>query len=265
MKIISSLKNTAVITFLIITGCSGLKEIESNIPIEQISIDGIQNEWEGKLNFDTKSKVAAGFMNDGGNLYICLTTGDRSNIMKILRLGLTVWLEPSNGKKIGIKYPQPGTEPPGIEPFLQEMPGNIEENPDERFHKMISKFNELSIVNEDDYPLYLLRSDDEQNIKAKIGLTQGRMVYEIKIPLSSNRSAKYFVEASPPETILVGIETNQFKIESPSGRPAGGMNTTSGRQPGGGRRQGGMQGGRNPEMNMDPLELWFRVLLYGGN
>lgn len=258
MKIISSLKNAVVITFLIISGCSGLKEIESNIPKDQVIIDGIQNEWEGKLNFDAKLKVAVGFMNNYGNLYICLTTGDRSNIMKILRLGVTIWLEPLNDKKIGIKYPLTGTEP-----FLEERPGNIEENPDDRFLKMISKFNELSIVNEDDYPLYLLRSDDEQNIKAKIGLTQGRMVYEIKIPLSTNRTAKYFVEASPPEAIRIGIETNQFKMESPSRKPTGRMNTGGGQ--GGGRRQGGVQGGRNPEMNMDPLELWFDIKLLGSD
>ncbi|MBS3944868.1 MAG: hypothetical protein KGZ42_05175 [Melioribacter sp.] len=255
------------IVFITLLNCSGAKEIQSVQSKEEIKIDGLQNEWEGKLNFDNKAKIAVGFQNDKDNIYLCITTNDRSNIMKIFRLGLTVWFEPQNGKRIGIKYPIIDMERMRDIPFRSGDPDNERENPDERFSKFISTQKELSIVNEDDYPLYLLDSNDPNNIQAKIEINKGSFVYELKIPFSTNKRAKYFIESAPSENIKIDIVTNEFKKESQMSRPGSGMNPGSGRQPGArdgnNRRQGGNPAERNFEMNPDPIKLKYAVKLSG--
>ena len=255
------------IVFITLLNCSGAKEIQSVQSKEEIKIDGVQNEWEGKLNFDNKAKIAVGFQNDLENLYLCITTNDRVNMMKILRLGLTVWFEPINGKRIGIKYPIVDVERMRDIPFRSGEPDNEREDPDTRFSKLISTQKELSIVNEDDYPLYLLDSNDPNNIQAKIEINKGSFVYELKVPLSTNKRAKYIIESAPSENIKIDIVTNEFKRESQMGRPGSGMNPGSGRQPGArdgnNRRPGGNPAERNFEMNQDPIKLKYAVKLSG--
>lgn len=255
-----------IASIILLYGCSSVKEVQSHLSNSIIKVDGIQNEWEGKLYFDSKSKIAVGFQNDTENLYLCITTNDRTNIMKIFRLGLTIWLEPTgNGKKIGIKYPMVDNERIYDMPNRFELPDNERENPDERFKKLLISQNEVSIVNEDNYPLYLISNSDEKNIQAKIEVSNGSFVYELKIPLATNKQAKYFLESSPNEQIKIGILTNELKQDSPMGRPGSGMNRGDGRQPpqgeGAGRRSQGMSDGRIPMMNTDPLKLWFDVKL----
>lgn len=252
------------VIFFVLTNCSGVKEIQSVQNSNNIVIDGLKNEWEGKLVFDSKAKLAAGFKNDGENFYICVTTNDRTNINKILRLGMTIWLEPEkSNKKIGIKYPIVDKERMRDMPFRQEPINN--ENPEERFSKLIANQNELSIVNEDDYPLFLLSSSDENNFHAKLGLSRESFIYEIKIPLSTNSRAKYFIEARPSENIRITIETNEFKMEDLERKSGGGMQPGGGRQSGsGGGRSGRMPGGgRNPQINFDQVKLLFDVKLAG--
>jgi len=254
------------LTFLlsVLNSCSSVKEVQSYLDNHNVVIDGLKNDWEGKLIFDSKSKIAVGFQNDPENLYLCITTNDRSNIMKIMRLGLTVWLEPDGkGKKIGVKYPLVDLERMRDMPFRTETPDFEKENPDDRFKKFISVQNELSIVNEDNYPLYLINNNDEKNIQAKIEMTGGTFAYELKVPLSTNKQAKYFVESTPAEKIKIGIETNVFKMETPSNRMSGINNPNGGRQPGAGqgKHSQGMQGDRNFEMNNDPVKLWYVVTL----
>lgn len=266
MKIESIIKGLIYsIAFITLLNCSGSKEIQSVQNKEEIKIDGLQNEWEGKLNFDSKAKIAVGFQNDKENIYLCITTNDRSNIMKIIRLGLTIWFEPQNGKRIGIKYPIIDMERMRDVPFRSGEPDNERENPDERFSKLISTQKELSIVNEDNYPLYLLDNNDPNNIQARIEIKKGSFVYELKVPLTTNKRAKYFIESAPSENIKVEIVTNEFKMDSQMGRPGSGMNPGSGRQPGtrdgNNRRQSGNSFERNFEMNRDPVKLKYIVKL----
>jgi hypothetical protein len=252
---------------ILLCSCSSVKEIKSGFGSQQIKIDGDASDWEGKLSFDKKNRLATGFQNDGENLYICITTSERDNIMKMLRLGTTIWFEPQNGgKKIGLKFPLPEPESFRDVMFAQRADPDFRENMEARFNKIITTQHEISVVNEDDYSLYLLDAHDENNFTAKLGLAKGILVYELKVPLSTNPKSKYFIEAKPGENLLIGISTNEFKMEGPMNRSGGGMNQGGGgRQPsggmGGGRRQGETQGARNPEINFDKIELNYSVLL----
>jgi len=249
-----------------LSNCSSGKEVQSSTSNKNVVIDGLKNDWEGKLIFDSKSKIAVGFQNDKENIFLCFTTNDRANIMKILRLGLTIWFEPKgDGKTIGIKYPLFDMDNVRDVPLRNELLDNERENPDERFKKILLSQNEISIVNEDDYPLYLIGNNDEKNIQAKIDVSGGTFIYELKVPLSTNKHAKYFIESAPNEKIKIGIVSNELKMDSQMNRPGPGMNRGDVRQPSQGQNSGrhpqGMPEGRNSGMNTEPIKLWYEVKL----
>src|SRR5512135_2473988 len=74
---------------------------------DTIAIDGVNQEWQGKLTPIKDAPVSMAFYNDGDFLYLCLTTSDRPTRTAIERQGLTVWFDSEGGKKkdFGVEYP----------------------------------------------------------------------------------------------------------------------------------------------------------------
>ena len=90
----------------LLSGCSN-PIIESFWLEDNITIDGYKNDWKGSLKYYEDEKVAIAVSNDEKYMFLCLTTSDKSKIMKILGTGFTVWFDPqdSDGETIGIQYP----------------------------------------------------------------------------------------------------------------------------------------------------------------
>ena len=93
----------------LLLGLSGCSEptINSFWQTSEIKIDGSSNDWAGSLNYYEDEKVAIGVSNDNDFIYFCLATSDSDKIMRILRTGFTVWLDPKNsdGETFGVQYP----------------------------------------------------------------------------------------------------------------------------------------------------------------
>ncbi len=73
-----------------------------------VAIDGDSKDWPSPYpNYDAKAMVAYATSNDRENLYITMQTGDELTQLKILKQGMTVWID-TGGKKDGqlkINYP----------------------------------------------------------------------------------------------------------------------------------------------------------------
>ncbi len=257
--------------------CSSATKISSSFSDGSIKIDGNQSDWQGQLKPISGEGVAVGFKNDNDKLYICLITTDRAKIMKILRQGLTVWIEPDGSdKSIGIKYP--------IKPNMFDMKksnmmdkkemGN--ENIEEMTNKLLETQTEYSIVNQDNYPLYSYQINTQDNLKLKAGYQNYQFVYEIEIKLNDNKLIN-MLENNTDNLLNIGFLTEKFEMperpdnmgggdgmEPPSGggMGGGGMEPPSGGGMGG---MGGMGGGRPPMDNMkdaaQQLEYWFDIKL----
>ena len=259
------------ILFLTFSGCSSVPEVVSIHNNNDITIDGNQKDWGTSFVQVKNDNVAVAFRNDGENLYICLITSDNQKIVKILSMGLTTWLYPSDSKDaIGIEFP--------IKKTMEEMRAAREDNninPDDvngRIQHLLSVQNELIIVDDNNIGIYSSSPDAEKGFKVKIGYSMNQLVYELKVPLKGNKDFSQVVfNAKPDENIGVTFETGKMQNIS-----KGGDRSESGE--GGGRRGGGMggsrgsgmgRGGNRPSGNaqgkdFSPLKYEFKVKLAAG-
>ena len=96
------------LTILLISSCKGYK-LDSEWRDREIKIDGDDREWdESRFHIDNEGIVAS-VMNDEEFLYLCIYTKEKSLSQKILRQGLTLWLnsKAKQDKDLGIRYPLP--------------------------------------------------------------------------------------------------------------------------------------------------------------
>jgi hypothetical protein len=242
---------------------------------DTIAIDGVNQEWSGKLVPIKDTQVSMAFYNDDQFLYLCLTTSDRATRSQIQRQGLSLWFDADGGKKkaFGLEFPlgmrgMTVVERRGDtgEPGLAQRPLDADQ---ERIGILTSgKSTERES----------LRLEEAGRIQAKIGDDNGVLVYEMKVPLRKSDAAPYAIGAKPGGIIGIGLQTPEFQWRDGGsgtgggeGRPGGGGGGSWGGMGGrGGMGGGGMGGGRGRggEAGMrgrgempKPLKHWTTVEL----
>ena len=145
MKIISRI--LSLLTILIIQACGSSDLFISKDAGEEIKIDGDRSDWKGKLEVLDDEQIAVGFLNNDENLFLCVTTYDRENIMKIVSQGLTVWFNPEERDNvIGLNYPQQLTQFPRMEMRDNNKQSENRQNPEARINNLLQSQSEYSIV-----------------------------------------------------------------------------------------------------------------------
>lgn len=254
-----------IFSALLISACSSTKQLTGIKPSAQIIVDGNPAEWEGKLRYIEDHKCAVGFQNDNEYLHICLQTFDLPTMMNILRMGLTLWFEPEEGKVLGIKYPLRMDRG-------NSGPGNLGRKPRERFDINGNNYHELNnrlkmllkdqpnlqIVNQDEFPLYSYPVNNPTGFKISLGMYMRKIIYEIRVPIAENKLAPVIINSYPNERLKVLFETGEFDMAAFQ-KQNGGMRPESGMRPGG--RKGGMR--RNPGMadTSGKFELELELIL----
>jgi len=222
-------------------GCSSSELMLSSTTDSKIAVDGNHEDWNGKLKYYEDEKAAIGFQNDGENLYFCLVTSNKSNVMKIMSMGLTVWFEPENGDQtIGLQYPQ---KMANVAP--QNLMGkNRSQNNNSDFEVTVNALmqnqGEFVLVDEDEEILYASPIGSSDGYEIKIGAVNQQFVYEAKIPIGNNSEAQMPINIFPNEKFTIEFKTGEIDMDAM--RKSGGMQGGMGQ--GGGGLQGGGQGGR---------------------
>ncbi len=235
-------------------GCSGGTEIQSTVNNNDIKIDGSSSDWGTSLNYVKDDNIAFGFKNDNENLYIGIVTSDKTKIMRILSMGLTVWFD-AGKDKLGIRFP---LRPEPGEMQNVRMQQNGEEPPEsgERIKNAIAKRTDLQIINKDELPLYTDRADKGPDFIAKLGYDNDQLVYELKIPLANNKLAERIFNTGTGK-VEINFVTGKFEMGNfPGNKPGGNF--------GGARPHSGNMGGNRPpreRMNFEPLDYTFDVKL----
>jgi hypothetical protein len=244
-----------------------------------IAIDGVNQEWEGRLVPLKDVPASVGFYNDNDNLYFCLTTSDRNLRTQIMRQGLMVWVDPGGGKKkdFGVEFP---VGLPGM--VLLEQRGDTGE-PGISRQPLAADQERIVILGPEKNDRENISLDEARGIQAKIGESAGVLVYELKLPLHKTGKDSYGPGAEPGTIVGVGLETPEF--QPPAGRSTGGGEGGGRRGPGGGGwggmgghggyggyggGHGGMGGGgergggRGSFERPKPLKAWTTVQLAEG-
>lgn len=225
---------------LFMVGCS--TSYESLNYSEISSVDKVDSE---RFQFDQKSGMMYLISNDSDSLYIALKFPERMVKAKVLRKGLTVWLDPSAKKNrvYGIKYPLNGLPEMGGKqgkPFGQ--PQVIEgEDGFKRFrYPEKEKKDSIPELALSGLQIKLLGFDNKQ--EQTYPATES--AFPVKLYFDENNTLTYTLAVSleainigqfdDGDALSVGVVTGAF--ENPGSRP--GM--------GSGGRNGGGRGGVNP-------------------
>jgi hypothetical protein len=238
-KIFISLVSLFIV--LIISSCGGAAGIPINYRSTEITIDGKSDEWGTELKQIPDQKIWLGTTNDDKFFYLCLVTEDRIKAMQMMRNGLITWFIPTNNSDaaFGIKYPMPNKMPKREEMMNLGREMFQPENLSKLVDMFLEKQNEFQVLNKDKFSLSLLPLENKDGIKLKIGYTENKFVYEMKVPLAVHEDYTFQIAALPGEDVKIKFETEQN--EMPGGRSGGMMQ-------GGGGQMGGNRGGGTGQM-----------------
>jgi len=306
------------VLLLIVTAFAGAViadtlRIESAWSAEAPTIDGQLVDWSAPLVSLGSVPLSIGVRNDGAFLYVALASSDQSTRLMLGAPGFTLWWDPSGKEKksSGITIPPtmargPGTggrgqfggppdqdgPPPsqGAPPKGQGSPPQGQSGPPPQGQEgqvptgprlpAIEPITHIEVIGpgKDDRRRLELTFAKTVGLDVASRMSEGVLIYEIRVPLSASEAQPYAVRSTPGGTIGLGIETGQ--IPRPGGRgdegggrgggPRGGGGGGMGGGPpggggmggGGGRGGGGMGGGREGGMReMKPIKAWIVVHL----
>jgi hypothetical protein len=256
-----------------LVGCGG-QELTSTWRDREVTIDGVDAEWENAVTYVEDKNVAIGLLNDGEYLYICLASIDFQRVHQMIGSGLTVWFDPEGGKEktLGINFPL-GMQFSREDMRPEKMSMSRESMPDpEELREMVEESaKEMVILGPEKGKSLRMLTHGSQEIAVKLGYSGGKLVYELRVPLVQDPQHPNAIGAGASETIGVGLETAEFDMDmmrdrmrerKGGGMPPGGQGTPPGGMRGGGMRGGGMRGGRMPGgQRRERLELWTKVQL----
>jgi hypothetical protein len=181
--------------------------------------------------------------------------------MQMLRNGFITWFIPASGSDntFGIKYPLPNKNIPREQ--MQNMGREMMQQGglDKIAEMMIERQNEIQILNSEKYSLSLLPVENKDGIKAKLGYSEGKFVYELQVPLAVHEDFAFQIAAMPGDDFQVKFETEQAENATPGRSGGGAMSGGGGGQMGGGG-MGGMRqgaGGGNMQRFQMPEPLNF--------
>lgn len=186
--------------------CGGY-ELTSKYTEEPVVIDGNINDWNGRLNYIEEEQAAVGIANDNNFLYVCYTTANRNNILKILRMGFTVWFFPENGKTIGFQYPLKSSTNSN---FLKRSRQAKADQMKLLLQRTLKNNNEYRIVNEKSFPLITYGVKENNDIQVAMKYRNSKFVYELKLPLNGTKGNYDAIQSKPGEHLKLVFESGEF-------------------------------------------------------
>ncbi|MBF9221013.1 hypothetical protein [Hymenobacter ruricola] len=214
-------------------------------------IDGLATDWTDSLRYDPGSKLQYQVLNDGRQVYLRLKSANPATQAKIVRLGLTVWLDTTgrNQHQFGVHFPlggplagRPGAEDGAPRPdgALAGAPAPLRsEGRRERMAQALAGMREMELLNYKGSPEPTLTDTQSQlGVKAAMSLdAQENLLYELAVPMRL-LYRKLPTLTGRPAVVGITLAGGKFTMPSPGG--GGGMRGGMG---GGGMRGGGMGGG----------------------
>jgi hypothetical protein len=240
---------------------------------QDVHVDGRIDEWAQLTAVDKGPAIAAA--NDGQFLYLAVATSD-PQLRRTLASGLVVWFDPAGTKKADIGLQLPGLAERGMgEPGAPRDAATEPASPEISEHVDALGPGKLR---------RLIQLSPALGIEVASGTEEGRLVFELKVPLVTSPDHTFAVGAAAGHTIALGLfspEIPEAHREGPGGGGRGGVSGGAGGGGmggygggrgggggggGGGGRGGGGRGGYGGDAERaheTPLKLWVRLQLAG--
>jgi len=242
--------------------------IRSESPPGPVLVDGLLDEWDGRMIAVKDAPFSLGVLDDGENLYVALSSADPDFQRQLLRRGLILWFDAEGGdaKISGIRFPRG---------MMDLMPSSAGERSDRsredgRGEAPAANLEEqlatLAFMSGESSSWSM---DREALQSMALAATQegGSFRYEVRVPLRRGPERSYSVGWVEDRKLSFAVEVpaplvpgrDEGRPGGMGGGPPGGMGAAppggmGAAPPGGmGERPGGA--GEKPEA----LVFWFRV------
>jgi len=256
------------------TSCSSSKHSGSSTKMpgswqsQPVVVNGENSEWPSPYpSYDAKAMIGYAISNDSNNLYLTIETGDEMTQMKILKAGMTVWIDTGGGKTqtMGINFPlrndndaldlskgsgkhaSQGSEPEygeNITGTIKGLSPKIRRALEEARQMNIEGFSNCNGG-------YMLKQANNCGIQVSMAMDEYKeLIYEAAIPFKAiyNRSIN---KRDMGRAISVCFAIKAFKAPSSNGNVSDATRANHGAtgigggngMRGGGMRGGGMHGG----------------------
>lgn len=234
-------------------------------PPPNITIDGDVKEWGDSLRYYNKDKqLNYSLANDQENLYMAIRINDRSEIIRVLRAGITLSIDTRGKKKesFSITFPVGDQNPNAFAQPADDLQGKTDitqEDRDELAQARLTRLREIRVSGFKDIEGETITTSNTYGIKTAIDYDKdGYLVYEAAIPL------KFFhVDDLTKNEWAFNFKINGITRRAPNnnnsdqegpgraGRGGGGFGGGGG---GRGGRGGGGRGGRMGGGNSAPVD-----------
>ncbi len=253
--------------FVIASGCGAVR-MNSKWTSTPIDVTSITSDLQNELRPIDDQKLMIGILNDSNYLYIALVTSDRMIQRQILARGFTVWFDKMGGdaKQFGVRFPL-GMQPGDFQRVREMWKSENERPMDDSRPPMMPPLDtlEADILGPKLGAHERVKVHDLKDIVAKIFMTDNRVQYNIRVPLTDNGLQPYAIGTTIGSTIGLGFETSTFEDRPKLIMPDDDENAASGGgRPGGRGRMG--NAGERPMMGKraEPLDFWTTVQLSNG-
>ena len=170
-----------------------------------LQVDGVLDEWEGKLTAVRGTSVALGSMNDAQNLYIAIRIDDSRSIGQAVLRGLEVWMDPVGGEQThyGVKYPLGAEGRAGRLLNRGREAGNMES----ALSAVLASQSEIEIMGpgKGDIRRRALSGTDGMTVSSSI--KKRVFGWEIRVPLGTSDNGGLSIDAEPGSEVGVRIKT----------------------------------------------------------
>ena len=146
--------------------------------------DGQTTDWADSLRYDPASKLQYQVLNDSRTVYLRLKVADPATQARVLRRGLTVWLDTTgrSQRQFGVRYPLGGPPPPN-----QAAPDPTASLADRRARRTLAlaDLREMELLNyKGSKEPTLTDAQSALGVKAALGFNaQDDLIYELAVPL----------------------------------------------------------------------------------
>jgi len=213
-----------------------------------IVIDGKGDDWPSPYPlYDSKALIGYATSNDKNYLYITLETGDEYVQTKILKQGLTVWID-TDGKKeqdLGIHFPIQDDNDPLTTPSGKGSKGASGDQSaqskdlNQKIKRGLSDATQLTLEGfRNCNGGYLVKEKNPCGITVQVGIDEYKeLIWEAAIPFSAIYGKTHIDKRWDGRAISVGFYVKGFK------KPASNNDAGAGSGAGGGSGMGGGGGG----------------------
>lgn len=172
-----------------------------------VVVDGVADEWSGKLVPFATLPISVALQNDASFLYVCLKTSDEAVKKQLLAVGLSIYLDATgkDARTFGIRFPvgRLGSE-------QQVLPDTGDSSTTKSLGLSIAGA-ELEVLEREAADVGRIRISEARPIEAAVGEEGGALVIELKVPLLFGVESPHAIDTQPGKTIALGLDTTQPK------------------------------------------------------